>query len=124
MQNTNGPMTEAMYYVLLTLLNPNHGYQLMSAIETVSNGRIRMGPGTLYGVLARMQKEQLIYLCVDDGRRKTYRITDAGREALQAEYNRLNAMVADGIAIKEQDFTEKIKQGGESHDGSTTEKNT
>ncbi|WHT49417.1 hypothetical protein QNH10_07720 [Sporosarcina thermotolerans] len=44
MTYTGGPMTEAMYYVLLALLNPNHGYQLMHSISEVSDGRIKMGP--------------------------------------------------------------------------------
>ena len=99
-----GPMTEAMYYVLLALMNPSHGYKLMREIEDVSLGRMKMGPGTLYGVLTRMQKEQLIRLEEDDGRRKVYRITPAGREALGDEYQRLKAMVRDGEAWGEEGF--------------------
>ena len=53
MSYSGGPMTEAMYYVLLALMRPNHGYQLMHAIGEVSRGRMQMGPGTLYGVLSR-----------------------------------------------------------------------
>lgn len=96
-----GPMTEAMYYVLLALMNPNHGYQLMSAITEVSKGRINMGPGTLYGVLNRMEKDGLILLSKDDGRRKTYRITSDGEEALRSEYARLIALVKDGVILEE-----------------------
>jgi DNA-binding PadR family transcriptional regulator len=98
-----GPMTEAMYYVLLTLMNPNHGYQLMHSITEVSNGRLHMGPGTLYGVLSRMQKEGLIVLEEDDGRRKTYKVTTEGKSALRTEYNRLRNMVRDGSVLKEGD---------------------
>ncbi|TCT17148.1 PadR family transcriptional regulator [Natranaerovirga pectinivora] len=96
-----GPMTEAMYYVLLALMNPNHGYQLMNDINEVSKGRISMGPGTLYGVLTRMKKDKLISLEEDDGRKKTYRITTLGEEALRTEYRRLLALVEDGIILKE-----------------------
>lgn len=96
MPYSGGPMTEAMYYVLLALMNPNHGYQLMSAITEVSNGRINMGPGTLYGVLSRMQEDGLIGLAESDGRRKVYNITPAGEEALQIEYQRLLAQIIDG----------------------------
>lgn len=96
-----GPMTEAMYYVLLALMNPNHGYQLMSAITEVSKGRVNMGPGTLYGVLNRMEKDGLILLSKDDGRRKTYRITSDGEEALRSEYARLIALVKDGVILEE-----------------------
>lgn len=58
-----------------------------------------MGPGTLYGVLTRMQKDGLIIIAEDDGRRKTYAITDSGKAALKEEYNRLKAMVSDGAII-------------------------
>ncbi|HBV88540.1 PadR family transcriptional regulator [Desulfosporosinus sp.] len=101
MPNTSSPMTEAMYYILLALMNPNHGYQLMSSIEQVSKGRIKMGPGTLYGVLTRLQKDQLIIILNDDGRRKTYAITEEGRVALKAEYKRLKYMIKDGIILEE-----------------------
>ena len=57
---SGGPMTEAMYYVLLALHRPAHGYQLMQQIARASRGRVQMGPGTLYGVLTRMEKEGLI----------------------------------------------------------------
>lgn len=101
MPNSGMPMTEAMYYILLALLNPNHGYQLMAAIEQVSKGRIRMGPGTLYGVLTRLQKDHLIEILQDDGRRKTYAITEEGKAALNGEYKRLQQMIADGKNLEE-----------------------
>lgn len=100
MSNSSGPMTEAMYYVLLALMNPNHGYQLMNAISQVSNGRMQMGPGTLYGVLTRLQKDGLIVIVKDDGRRKVYAVTEIGKAALQDEYYRLTAMIQDGSMLK------------------------
>lgn len=106
MANNSGPMTEAMYYVLLALINPSHGYSLMRAITEVSHGRVDMGPGTLYGVLARIQKDGLITLSEDDGRRKIYTITAEGKDALRNEYNRLIALVDDGKIMKEGDGDE------------------
>ncbi|MEH7238046.1 PadR family transcriptional regulator [Bacillus sp. JJ1562] len=106
MAYNGGPMTEAMYYVLLALMHPNHGYQLMQAITEVSNGRVTMGPGTLYGVLSRMQKDGLISLAEDDGRRKTYEITAAGEEALRVEYERLKSMIQDGNILQDGDGNE------------------
>ncbi|EOR22906.1 PadR family transcriptional regulator [Cytobacillus oceanisediminis] len=100
MAYNGGPMTEAMYYVLLALMHPNHGYQLMQAITEVSNGRLKMGPGTLYGVLSRMQKDGLISLAEDDGRRKTYQITEDGEHALRQEFNRLKALILDGKILE------------------------
>lgn len=96
-----GPMTEAMYYVLIALSNPNHGYQLMEEIKKLSRGRITMGPGTMYGVLTRMQKDRFIIVIHDDGRRKTYQITDEGTTALLQEYNRLKSLVEDGSYLEE-----------------------
>lgn len=99
MAYNGGPMTEAMFYILLALMNPGHGYMLMNAVSEISGGRVQMGPGTLYGVLTRMQKDGLIIIKNDDGRRKVYEITEAGKTALKAEYRRLEAMVADGRSM-------------------------
>ena len=101
MSYNGGPMTEAMYYVLLALMRPNHGYQLMQAITEVSRGRLKMGPGTLYGVLSRMQKDGLIVLSNDDGRRKTYEITQQGEQVLRLEYERLKALIIDSSILEE-----------------------
>lgn len=73
------PMTEAMYYILLALLKPGHGYGMMQRIRELSGGRLEMGPGTLYGVLSRMNREGWIVLTGEEGRRKTYAITEAGK---------------------------------------------
>ena len=91
-----GPMTEAMYYILLALLKPGHGYGMMQRIKELSGGRLVMGPGTLYGVLSRMSREGLIVLTGEERRRKTYAITDAGKAALLLEYSRLKQLVSDG----------------------------
>ena len=56
------PMTEATFYILLSLIHPSHGYGMMQSIKELSKGRLIMGPGTLYGVLTRMNKEGLIGL--------------------------------------------------------------
>lgn len=95
------PMTEAMYYILLALLRPIHGYGLMQRVRELSRGRLVLGPGTLYGVLTRMNAEGLIRLEGTEGRRKVYAITDSGRRALAEEYRRLNSMVRDGRILEE-----------------------
>ena len=96
MSYDGGPMTEAMYYILLALLEPGHGYRLMQAIGEVSGGRVKMGPGTLYGALSRLEEDGLICRVGErEARRKTYALTEAGRAALAAEAARLHAMLAD-----------------------------
>ena len=97
------------YHITLALHRPAHGYQLMQQIARASRGRVQMGPGTLYGVLTRMEKEGLIVLSENDGRRKTYLLTNAGMEALRAEYSRLRAMVRDGAWIGEGGTNEKTQ---------------
>ena len=96
MSYDGGPMTEAMYYILLALLEPGHGYRLMQAIGEVSGGRVKMGPGTLYGALSRLEEDRLICRVGEqDARRKTYTLTESGRAALAAEAARLRSMLAD-----------------------------
>ena len=96
-----GPMTEAMYYILLSLLRPGHGYGMMGRIKELSGGRLEMGPGTLYGVLSRMSREGLIVLTGEEGRRKNYAITQAGKAALLTEYERIKRLAADGRLLEE-----------------------
>lgn len=95
------PMTEAMYYILLALLKPGHGYGMMQRIRELSGGRLEMGPGTLYGVLSRMNREGWIVLTGEEGRRKNYAITNAGKDALLKEYDRLKRLVSDGKLLEE-----------------------
>ncbi len=96
------PMTEAMYYILLSLLRPGYGYGMMQRIRELSGGRLEMGPGTLYGVLTRMKKEGLIVLTSQEDRRKNYEITEAGKQALLREYERLKLLVHDGAMLEEE----------------------
>ena len=95
------PMTEAMYYILLALLKPGHGYGMMQRIRELSGGRLEMGPGTLYGVLSRMNREGWIVLTGEEGRRKTYAITEAGKNALLAAYGRIKRLAEDGRLLEE-----------------------
>ena len=96
-----GPMTEAMYYILLALLRPGHGYGMMQRIKELSGGRLEMGPGTLYGVLSRVNREGWIVLTGEEGRRKNYAITQAGKAALLTEYERIKRLAADGRLLEE-----------------------
>lgn len=95
------PMTEATFYILLSLIHPSHGYSMMQSIKELSKGRLIMGPGTLYGVLTRMNKEGLIGLVEEEGRKKTYHITALGIEALKEEYQRLKNQVDDGKILED-----------------------
>lgn len=89
-------LTEPMYYILLALTEARHGYEVMQIISDRTKGRVSVGPGTLYALLSRFQKEDIIRQISDDGRRKTYVLTRTGRELLEGEYNRLKKLVDDG----------------------------
>lgn len=93
-------MTEAMYYLMLAMRTPAHGYRLMARVYEISHGRVSMGPGTMYGLLKRMEEAKLVIQEPCEGRRKIYRLTLEGEGALRTEYGRLQAMVLDGIALK------------------------
>lgn len=92
-------LTEQMYYLLLALHEPGHGYAIMERVQTLSHGRLQLGPGTLYTLLGRFESEGLISLDKVEDTRKIYRLTDLGKETLEREYERLRRQVADGTAV-------------------------
>ena len=92
-------LTEQMYYVLLALVEQGHGYAVMERIGQLSHGRVQVGPGTLYTLLGRFEKEKLIALVQEENKRKVYRLTNEGRNVLEREYERLRRQAEDGAAI-------------------------
>ena len=97
----NLPLGEATFFILLSLMPvPRHGYSIMKTVEELSDGRLELRTGTLYGALKRMLEQAWIerYEAANDndnGRmRKTYRLTDLGRRILDAEIARMDALVA------------------------------
>ena len=94
-------LTEATYYILLALYSPRHGYGIMQEVEEMSNGRVRLAAGTLYGVLSNMMdKGWIILLAVEDGsRKKDYQITDSGMKVLKDEVERLRELVTNGDKV-------------------------
>ena len=89
-------LSEPMYYILLSLIEPRHGYDIMTKVSELSKGRVVVGAGTLYTLLSRFEKEEIIYLYAEEKRRKIYLITQKGMNMLNDEYIRLKNMVADG----------------------------
>ena len=89
-------LTEPMYYILLALLEECCGVDIMEKVKNLSHGRVVVGPGTLYAMLAKFEENDIIRLTTSEGRRKSYVITDNGRQMLKKEYERLKTMVEDG----------------------------
>ena len=92
-------LTEPMYYILLALTEECCGVDIMEKVKVISRGRVLVGPGTLYAMLAKFEENGVIRMTASEGRRKSYIITEIGREMLQKEYDRLKIMVEDGTGI-------------------------
>ena len=91
-------LTEATYYILLALVNPQHGYGIMQETEAMSDGRVHLAAGTLYGALNAMtEKGWIEQLPTEDGsRKKNYQLTASGLEVLTRELKRLKELVRNG----------------------------
>src|SRR5688500_8073980 len=93
------PLTPAVVHVLLALAgSERHGYAIQKEVQRQTDGRVRMGPGTLYGTLQRLMDsswvEEVERPARDvDERRRYYRLTRDGRQALKTEMARLDALV-------------------------------
>ena len=103
MKNTSAALTEAIYYILLALQEPMHGYGIRQKTSTMSNGRLILSAGTLYGAISNLLDKGWILPCGEssdtDGRRKLYQITEEGQEVLLAELERLEELVENGRMI-------------------------
>ena len=102
-QNANKylPLTEATYYIMLSLIEPLHGYGVMQRVETISQGTVKVGPGTLYGVFSNLEKAKLIVKVTEEDRRKCYALTPTGKQVLLGQIERLEIMHGNGLEVKE-----------------------
>ena len=87
------PLTESMYYVMLSLLEPLHGYAVMQKVEILSRGTATIGPGTLYGMFTSFESEGLITMVKEEERRKSYLLTAKGKRVLARQIERLEIML-------------------------------
>lgn len=93
-RDKNLPLTETVYYILLSLLEPAHGYVIMQKVEELSNGEVRMAAGTLYGAVENLLKLRFIQPCEsDDSRRKVYVITEEGKRILHLDFERMKHII-------------------------------
>lgn len=87
------PLTETVYYTLVALLEPCHGYKILQKVKQLSNGQVHLAPGTLYGALENLEKQGLIRLLEEvDARKKVFQIAPKGFEVLQKDQQRLMHM--------------------------------
>lgn len=96
-------LTEAVFYILLSLQKPLHGYGIIQNVDTLSHGRVRLAPGTLYGALNSLVDKGWIDSLPEnpESRKKEYVITVSGKSVLKAELNRLAELVENGKKLME-----------------------
>ena len=86
------PMTETAFYILYSLQEPMHGYNIVQSVLKMTAGQIDIAPGTMYGTLSKMEKDGLIELVKKEDKRKIYKITDLGKKLLDLEIKRIERL--------------------------------
>lgn len=101
MPESIGALTEAVFYILLSLYQPLHGYGIMQNVGTLSRGRVTLGAGTLYGAINTLVDKGWILQLKEESesRKKEYVITTAGKAAVETELNRLEELLSNGRKI-------------------------
>lgn len=90
------PLTEAVFYILLSVRRPNHGYGIIQEVESMTGGRVVLGAGTLYGAIQTLQKKgwiEIYSVDTESRKKKEYLITEAGRQVFEKERERLQEML-------------------------------
>lgn len=95
------PMSETAYYILLSLTEPRHGYAIILHVEEITNGRIKLGSGTVYGTLSKMQKNNIIRVYSDEERKTIYEITELGKKLILFEIERIKELYVNGSKFQE-----------------------
>lgn len=99
----SGALTESVYYILLRLHRPAHGYALMKDIAQMTDGRVNLGAGSLYGALDTLQKKEWIKALDEhpQDRKIEYIITDTGKQFFEKEIFRLEELLQNAEKMKE-----------------------
>ena len=97
-----GALTEAVYYIPLSMYTPAHGYAIMQKVKAMSSDRVSLGAGTLYGAINTLLEKGWIKSAGENpnSRKKEYMLTASGLKVLEAELIRLKELLDNGIAIK------------------------
>ncbi len=103
------PLTESTYYILLALISPKHGYAVMQEAEEISQGTVRLAPGTIYGAFSTLEQSKLISMIGKEGRRKIYQVTEIGIQVLLGQIQRMEIM----LQSAERNFTNWQKKATE-----------
>ena len=87
-------LTDSVFYIMAALTTPRHGYAIMNLIEETTKGTVSIGPASIYTIIKKLLQQEFIYLYDDsDSRRKTYLLTEKGREVLTEDIERRKVMI-------------------------------
>ena len=86
------PVTETGFYILFCLQQERHGYSITQKVKELTEGQLSISPGTMYGTLAKMEKDGLIAFVREEEKRKLYSITKLGRQILELEIQRIERL--------------------------------
>ena len=86
------PMTETGFYILFCLQKERHGYSITQKVKELTDGKLSISPGTMYGTLSKMEKDGLIAFVREEEKRKLYQITDLGQKILNLEIQRIERL--------------------------------
>lgn len=98
------PLTEALFYILLSVRKPNHGYGIIQEVQELTDGRVVLGPGTLYGAMQTMTARGWIRIYseeTDSRKKKEYIITDTGKQVFAEEKRRLEELLRNAERMEE-----------------------
>ena len=104
MAERDNPLTEAVFYILLALRKPNHGYGIIQEVQELTNGRLTLGAGTLYGTIQTLQKKdwiQIYSVDTESRKKKEYLITDRGKEVFREEQRRLKELLQNSLLMED-----------------------
>lgn len=90
---SGGALTEVSLMILLSLYTPHHGYGIMQFVEEMTEGRLQLGAGTLYGAINTLEEKGWISFYGREGRRNEYLITHEGKQVVQEEKERLKSLL-------------------------------
>lgn len=100
------PMTETAFYILVSLIQENHGYNITQEVDKLTEGEVQIGAGTMYGSLGKFEKDGLIKMTRQADKRNYYQLTDLGTQFLHKEIHRLKRVYNN---IKELNTDEQLK---------------
>lgn len=100
------PMTETGFYILMCLKEEAHGYSIVQRVEAMTEGAVKISPGTMYGSLSKMEKDGLIRFVREEEKRKIYVITDLGKQVLDLEMKRIARLYRNMMEVRQNEREE------------------